>query len=142
MPYQVRSVIFADETRFEMDGREILIGVFNDGAIFATFPATLDKLFVRVSVLFDHAAYKTFNINMVSDSGRVVFNHSAPINPIQSIEAPSLFGFSVRPIAFPAPETINVEIGIDEPPKLVSTFTVRAPRNPQEQARVRAHDVL
>lgn len=141
MAYHVRSVIIADETRFEMNGREIIIGVYNDGMIFGTFPAIIEKLFVRIAVMVDSATYKNYQMHMVSNNGRVIFSQGGQIVTPIDIEIPVLFGFNVRPIAFPSPEKINIEFGLDEPAKLVSSFIVRMPRDLQEQARVQTPQV-
>lgn len=135
--YDIMSVLLCDDIRQEINGKEILIGVYTTAIIFGGFPASMPRLMVRVSILPKSSDLKMFNINVISPStGKSLFQMDRPLAQPMEADEPNTMIFAVDRPLFPEPAEYEIRFGIDKPPETISIFSVRPPKNDAERNRI------
>jgi hypothetical protein len=134
---KIRSVILCDDARQEMNGKEILIGVYNDIIIFSKFPAFLRQLIIRISCDIVDGDAKSISMYVKDPSGTTVFENRLLIPP--EIGEHQVIGYIIQGLTFYSEGTYSVEVSIaDDPPLRISDFVVRSPQSEEERRRVPA----
>jgi hypothetical protein len=134
---KIRSVIICDDVRREMSGKEILIGVYNDGMIFPAIPAQLKQLVIRVgSDVLDNTA-KKFTLTLKDPNGTPLGQFPGTFTPLTNPEDHTLFGFIFQGPTLYSGGIYTIELGIEEdPPFKISDFYVRLALNDEERTRL------
>jgi hypothetical protein len=135
--YDVLSVIVCDDVRREVNGKEILVGVYNGSAIFSQFPAAFPHLFFRIAVDFRGAQQvKQFFLQVHDDAGKLLLSINQDIHYIEA-DSPTLFLVGTGPIIFPSPTVLRISFGADKEPEVVGRFAVRHPETDEERGRLK-----
>lgn len=125
--YRVRSVIICDDARQEINGKEILIGVYNDSIIFNQFPARWPRLLFRISISVSRKDFQFMKAAIIDEDNKALFSTTQPLHFDQvNTDDPILLGFAAHNLRFPKPEKYRVMFGLDCEPEEVSDFGVRA----------------
>lgn len=128
---EVHSVILCDDVRTEISGKTILIGVYDDTIIFNSFPGTLPKICIRLSITLLEPA-STFAFSVHSPEVKIEqFNRDLPFSEVG--HRTSLV-FEVTPFMVTRAQDFRVLFGMDGSQELVSKFSVRTPASDDERA--------
>ena len=132
--YQVLYYILCDLIRQESNGKEILIGVYNDDLIANQIPLAMTNLCVRISVRLNKIP-NTVNFRIQLPSGRDYITASLPVTEEnKQTTRQSLFVLGINPpIILPEVGVHKIYFGLDEPAKEIGFFRVRLPETQAEK---------
>lgn len=131
MTWRPSSIIVCDDIRVEMDGKQILVGVYAGDIIFPSFPARMNQLLFRVEVIAYNEPHKTLSFRIMNNSGDVLMNLDGDAPPEHPSEN-SVFVFALHQPVFSREEKYTVEFGFDGVLKNIGEFRVRLPHNSLE----------
>ena len=121
-PFSIISTIVCDDVRREDNGKDILIGVFNDTLVIDSVPAILAVLGIRFLVKANkkEAEVKGFIIGpeqkkLVEFGGQVVF---------ANVKYNSSFFFKISPMMISEHGEYEIYLGLNSEPEKVYTFSV------------------
>lgn len=134
--YQVKSVLVCDDIRKEVNGKDILIGVYADSIIFPNFPARLRQLCLRIVVQTDQAKFDQVNISVISEKGGTLMQMSHSLDVVPN-EGSATVNVPMQNVSFPEPAAYKILFGLDEPAKEIGDFEVRLPKTSLEQRRLK-----
>jgi hypothetical protein len=126
--------MFCDDMRREENGKEILIGVYNDEIIAARFPATLLSLVARIAVWIDRENYRTARILIKNPDGTTMVDISQPLGTLRA-GMNGVFGFGMAAPTFMMSGNYEVNFALDDEIQTVGTLRVRPPSSEDEKRR-------
>jgi hypothetical protein len=130
--YRIRSVILCDDVRREANGKEILIGVYNDTIIFSSFPAVLPQFVVRVSLSIKDKDSKVFKLLIKDPNGEELHRVSGN-TPVPDVSDMMVLGTVYMGMLFQSEGIYTIWFALgDGAPKQIWDFVVRSPVNATE----------
>ncbi len=131
----IASVIICDDVRTEINGKEILIGVYNQALIVKELPFTM-RLTFRVSLTLKMPDQRTCSFAVSDPDGETLLSLEGTDLPVTTLGESFVCGFAVQNITFKKEGEYNFHFGVDEPAVPTLGFKVVLPRNAEERARV------
>lgn len=123
--YVVQSVIICDDVRQESNGKEILIGVYNDVMLFSAFPAVLPHLNFRIVVDFRGERFEHFTVAIHDDGANVPrMSMTQPVGATKAGQS-AIVLVGTGQIKFSQPTTLSVLFGADREPVRIGGIAVR-----------------
>lgn len=133
--YEVTSSIVCEDVRIEGNGKEILIGVYNETIIVGAMPYAFPKLCFRFTARVKKPDLLVCAYKLIDPHGNALVDYPVvPVSPYLVGEA-TIFGF-VASVVFNAEGEYVASFGIGEPPIPTMRFTVRKPTTAEEVAKV------
>lgn len=124
----INSFIICDDVRREDNGKEIIIGAYNDAVLFnSPLPGVLTKFCVRVKYL-PHAAGEVDVAYEVLSPSKQQFMQGGGKITIPNIEMSSMT-FAAGPLVFTEEGIYVIRVGVNEKPKRIGEFEVRTPKS-------------
>jgi Family of unknown function (DUF6941) len=135
--YKVRSVIFCDDVRQEVTGKEILIGVYNYIILYPQFPAFVPRLIVKIYFNVKDKTAKQFVLHLKDKDGVVLSTINGELPAAANWDEPFSLGFALGPLTFYSQGHFFLEFGpANEQPEVISDVEIRLPVDDTERARV------
>jgi hypothetical protein len=139
--FEIGSVLLCDEVRLETNGKQMILGLYDDEILVATFPALLPKLTLRIGIRFKGADPKNMTLLVKGKKGHAIINYTGPFpneNKAQTIAGEKRYAmlFVIQPCIFGETDKFQISLGLDGPPRKIAEFLVVLPRNEEERARV------
>jgi hypothetical protein len=122
-----------DDVRIERNGKEIIIGVYNDNIISPVIPLFLPTICFRVSVRLNKQ-YKSASVTLKDPAGKPLFVTTGPV-AIQNTNEQTIFNFQMAGAQFPSPGRYTFYFGLDREPEEVGSFIIRPPETDEEKSR-------
>jgi hypothetical protein len=135
--FRIVSMLVCDDIRREFNGKEILIGVYNNVIIFPSFPASLPNLVIRVG--FYTKKWGTTNVKFtVTDvtSGAVVASYESPIE-FKKQDAVLILGYGIAGYQFMRSTTLKATVSFNGEEHILPDITVRLPDTEDEWNRIK-----
>ena len=108
MSFHVRSVIICDDVRFEMNRKEILIGVYVGGITVPAFPFMLQRLIIRFELHV--ASNEALDLRIIDPIGQHF--HQDTLRPnFQRFEIPGAAGIVLIEKLIAVPGLYVIELG-------------------------------
>jgi len=135
--YKVKSVIICDDVRRETNGKEILIGVYNDTLLFSDVPALMGKVSFRVA-LWSEKVLKRFNIRIEDPNKNKVIEAQGevPNAPNPKSDPHRVVGITCGNLPFSVVGTYRILFGADHKLEPSCEFIVRTPQTDEEKKRL------
>jgi len=135
--YEIASVLVCDDVRQERNGKEIIIGLYNEAIILSSFPGQLQSLAFRIALRPLISDIEKFTVSVRKKSTKEsVINLNADITAPLSVGEPNIISFAVANPKFTEPGQFEILFAADdEKPSVVSTFEVRGPKTDEERGR-------
>jgi hypothetical protein len=127
-------VIICDDMRREENGKEILIGVYNEEIIAARFPAVIISAVFRVAVHQERDDFKTARILVKNPDGTTMFDVSQPIMS-QTRKIPCVYSFGMVTPTFATAGSYEINFSLDDEMRTVGSLRVRPPDTEDEKRR-------
>jgi hypothetical protein len=139
--YKLAYVLMCDDVRQEINGKEILIGVYNDVMLLNSFPAIFAKLIFRVVIrkTKEKSTLNTFTMRLTSPDSKTLVDYSSSVEQVKQSETLVIFNIALQGVAIAAPGRYTLFFGIDEKPREVWSFEARTHPNPGQAAFSKAH---
>jgi hypothetical protein len=119
-----------------MNGKEILIGVYNDSIIFPTLPGGLRQLVVRISCDLVDRITKETTLSLKDPNGNRLSEQKIDLAGL-SLDEHNVVGLIIQGINFYAAGTYSIEVSTEGSEiKKISDFEVRLPKSDEERKRV------
>src|SRR5438477_9395917 len=135
--YKLLSVILCDDIRNEMNGKQTLVGIYDDTILAQSFPLLMAKLCIRISVTIAKRKPKKIRVAVSSPHQQVIDIDTA--FPSMQLPETGSRTFSVplviSPFVVAAPAEFVVKLGFDYPAKKIGQFAVRTAKNEAEKKR-------
>jgi hypothetical protein len=134
--YKILSVMVCDDIRFETNGKEIIIGVYNNTIIVPSLPTVFPLLAFRVAAKLTKTKMGNVTFYLKDPSGKEITAHTIPGRTVETTDDPALFSLQIGPVVFPLAGVYSFWFGIDRKPEKTFTFRVRLPTDATESARL------
>ncbi|MER9300464.1 hypothetical protein NKI38_28895 [Mesorhizobium sp. M0621] len=134
--FTLKSVIICEDARKEDNGKEMLIGVYNDVVVVGSFPAIIDRLFVRLSIDCDPDYEGDYSFSLTGPRKQEILKIAEKVGKQPDDEPGRVFGFGMR--GFPAQDEgyYDIHFALGKVPKKIGSFVVRMPKIESEVARL------
>jgi hypothetical protein len=133
--YDLSTILICDEIRIEITGKPIIIGVYVGTIVVSTFPAQMSMLCFLLLLRIRNPNLKKFIFQMVDSEGKNVLNVEDNLPTAEGDDQNHILQFQSNSVKFSKENTFVLKFGIEEPPRDIYQFTVRAPQNEEEAAR-------
>lgn len=121
--YTVRSVIICDDVRKENNGKEILIGVYNEAVVVPTIPFVLPTFCVRFSLKVEKEYFNFIQAQIRDPNERVVADVSGTLK-IDNIKANASSSMRFAPLTIPTAGQYSIYFALEGPLQKVGEFEV------------------
>jgi len=134
--YKLSYVLMCDDVRQETNGKEILIGVYNDVMLLNSFPVIFSKLIFRIVIrkAKEKSTLNAFTVRLNSPDGKTMVDYSSSVEQVKQSETLVIFNIALQGVAIVTPGRYTLFFGIDEKPREVWSFEARAHPNPGQAA--------
>lgn len=133
--YQVTSLLICEEIRFEANGKQMLIGVYNGTILVNSFPTVMPHFSIRIGMKVNKLTFKDAHVRVIDPARRTIINGTSTPK-FESIEDEASISTSLSPFIFEIPGEYVVQLGMDGPPRKIGSFKVREAKAPAERLRV------
>jgi hypothetical protein len=134
MTWRPNALIICDDLRVEVNGKQILIGVYAGDIIFPAFPSRINQLIFRIEVRRDTLNEQVnFRVSKAADRTTII-EVASPV-PSPDPHENSVFVFGLDHPVFERPESYVVEFGFDGSLEEIGEFKVRTPQSPSESEK-------
>jgi hypothetical protein len=130
--YKVKSVLICDDARQEVNGKEILIGVYNDTIVVERLPAMLFKFVIRVALRVNHHRFKKFSLQVIDQAKNKIVDASQDI-PAPSPDPNVIIGVQLQNLTFAQSGNHEILFGFDDKLRKIGEFEIRLPASLEEQ---------
>jgi hypothetical protein len=133
------SAVVCDDIRTELNGKDILIGCYNDTIVIPSVPSVLPSLFFRLLFKSEFSGTSKFNLTLFDPEGKTVFGTLGEMFVVRENE-PIAVKIGIGPIVLEhfGTYTLN-EMPIDAKPEdkgiPLFEFAVRAPYSDLENTK-------
>lgn len=121
--YSVIHTIICDDVRKEDNGKEILIGVYNDTLILDPIPAVIPSFAMRFLITTSQQEYTNVGGNIIGPDEKEVLRFGGHIK-FENIKYYCSFFFRISPMPFQLAGAYKIHLGLDSSTELVHTFHV------------------
>jgi hypothetical protein len=136
--FNIRSVLICDDVRREANGKEILIGLYNDSLLFQTLPSQMRQCVIRVAVDILDKSAKEATIYIKDPNDAQMWEYITPLDQIIQEDHP-VIGFILQGLSFYVPGLYSIEFKLDnDGPQKISDFYVRLPQTEEEKKRLQS----
>jgi len=136
--FNIRNALVCDDARREMNGKSILIGVYNDVIVLPQFPfIVVPKLVFYMVVNPLGNKFSTVEFRMTDSAGNKVFEISGGLSPYDPSESMPIVIQAVG-LTFASAGTYTMELALDGTKVAAGDITARLPKSPQEQQQLAA----
>ena len=132
--FEFRAFLVCDDVRREISGKEILIGVYGDGLVVPSFPATIRNLVFRVTgvVRLESAGDLVFRLEDQDGKAKGEARGSVPAATTPRFVS---FNFAFENTTFEEEVVLTAMFGFGDRIRKVGTFSIKLPSNEQERVR-------
>ena len=136
MNWRPNALIICDDLRVEINGKQILIGVYAGDIIFPSFPAKLNQLLFRVEIRGNSEKNEHIIFKVKASDGTQLLEVVGQA-PLADPNENSVFIFGLHQPVFDKAERYVVEFGYDGAIEEIGEFKVRTPQSPSEIEKVK-----
>ncbi|MDY0873119.1 DUF6941 family protein [Dongia rigui] len=130
MKYRLGTLTICDDVRLEINGKETIVGLYNNVLVVPSVPHRMLKLCFRLPLFLAEPVSSKAKFEVFSPSGKVMLSAEGDIE-VKTIEeeSPAPFTIAVGNALLPEFGTYHVKFIIGPgKPKRVASFLVRQPR--------------
>jgi hypothetical protein len=132
---RVTSFIVCDDARREFNGKEILIGVYNNVIIFPSFPSVMPNLVFRIALYSTDMGVKVIKFTVVDDViKRTVLNSETQFDFMPQ-DSSYVFGYGVAGYPFQASTKLVSSISVGGEKNELPDVIVRMPISDAERIK-------
>ena len=122
---KIRSVIFAEDVRQEINGKHSVIGMFAGNIQATTKEVKLPKIVFRIEFILDQEERAvSINFSVTAPSGKTIFESPEPLILHTKPNQPGVAIIGWGPALFKEKGVYEIRFGIDGPAEKVGTFDV------------------
>jgi hypothetical protein len=126
MSHKILHTIICDDIRREDNGKEILIGMLNQGLVLQQVPAIIPTFAIRFLIQPIKTDYDDVVVKVIGPEGEQVFKAEMKFK-FQTAKYMGSFFVKVSPMPLKSYGRYQIWLGLDEEPTNVSTFEVIRP---------------
>ena len=136
--FRFNYILLCDDIRREDNGKEILIGVYNDEMIVRTAPAALTSLHFRVSFYPKKTSPRDFSFSVIAPNGLSIVQAEGQLSAELNYDVQSVVNIASKPLLLPEHGAYSMRFGLGKKENEVDVgrFMVRKPANDEENNRL------
>jgi hypothetical protein len=132
--FSLRSLIFCDDARIEISGKETLVGVYGDSIIMPKFPAAIVQLVIRIMCVVPQEIPPIAKFRIDSTQKKSMWSADIALRP--QVSSFVNLRFSLRGVFFEDATRLDVFLGFHGEPVSLGGIDVRLPENDEEKERL------
>lgn len=135
--YRFNYFLICDDIRREDNGKEILIGVYNDEILVQSLPILLASLHFRLSLYPKNLSLREFGLSVTTPTGANIVKAEGQLIGEHNRNVQSIINVAAKPLMLPELGAYSVRFRLGKGKEMdVGRFVVRHPTSDAESARI------